>query len=377
MKNNSNVGNHILDWLNQIVKDVCYLCSMGIFITVFFQASVALAEDELAILETQCGPTWDVQDVEQYDGTLGVSQSWVDERENPVGYHVDMGCSGTLISEDLFLSAGHCGYQVNHTVRFNYQNDKLGNPKSTQDYSVVEVVEQENNSNWDYAIVRLEGKPGKKFGFAQIIDRDPITGSPVTLIGHPSGVPKVIHSADVVGNQSNWLQYTVDTAGGSSGSGVLTSDGYLVGVHTNGGCNTTNPIGSNSGMRISRILDHSYTLQKLIHLSVLSAPRDFDGDGAIDIMKIWKNGSRMYSDVHLSTGDQFGMHRWASGQGGMWANMQWFPGDFDGDGQTDLMKIWKSGGRMYSDVHLSTGDQFEMHRWASGQGGMWDQMLWF
>src|SRR5512145_1979055 len=75
---------------------------------------------------SKCGGTWNLQHVESYDGTLGVSESFVDLHERPVGLHLQSNmpnCTGTLISRNLFLSAGHCSYAVNETVRFNYQRD--------------------------------------------------------------------------------------------------------------------------------------------------------------------------------------------------------------------------------------------------------------
>ncbi len=213
--------------------------------------------------ESQCGPTWDVQDVEQYDGTLGVSVDWVERHEGAVGYQVFPGCTGTLISEDLFISAGHCGYGVGDTVRFNYQDDPSGNPRPTSDFSVVEVVEQEDNINWDYAIVRLDGDPGEEFGYARLADRDEDIGDTVAIMQHPAGVPKVIHTGPVFDysspNGANWFRHQVDTTNGSSGSGILTTDGFLVGVHTSAGCDP-----GNSAMRITSLIDHSPTLQDVL-----------------------------------------------------------------------------------------------------------------
>src|SRR5262249_30051486 len=71
-----------------------------------------------------------------------------------------------------------------------------------------------------------------------------------------------------------------------------------------------------------------------------------DGDGKIDVAKVCNGmsprGKLMSADVHHSTGSSFVMQRWATGQGG-WVstnasagNSQWFTGDFNGDGKTDL-----------------------------------------
>lgn len=78
-----------------------------------------------ALLESICGATDDSQPVEQYGGTLGVTTTFVAAHQSPVGQlqwnnnlaalYTSPGnvsgvrwCTGTLISNDLFLSAGHC-----------------------------------------------------------------------------------------------------------------------------------------------------------------------------------------------------------------------------------------------------------------------------
>jgi hypothetical protein len=80
---------------------------------------------------------------------------------------------------------------------------------------------------------------------------------------------------------------------------------------------------------------------------------DFNGDGKMDMMKEWDSNGKLNADVHISTGGQFEYQRWATGQGGYSDTMQWFVGDFNGDGKTDLMKVWNNNGKITADVHVS------------------------
>jgi V8-like Glu-specific endopeptidase len=245
-----------------------------------------LAEQSFLLSETQCDATWEVQDVERYDGTLGVSRAFVAAHERRVG-HLERGCSGTLISDDLFLSAGHCTYVVGDMVRFDYQNDAAGNPRVPVRFRVSQVVEQQDVADWDYAIVRLEGTPGREFGHASIAPVDPPANSTVAIIGHPNSIPKIVDAGPITsgsGLSSNFLRHRVDTDPGSSGSGILTPDGQLIGIHTDGGCTTTG--GENKGMRLSRLIPHSATLQVLSRSRVAWRHTD----GRVALWRVEANG---------------------------------------------------------------------------------------
>lgn len=268
----------------------------------------AEAEREYAaILESQCGATDDSQPVEQYDGSLGVTTAFVDANQPMVGqlqWNSDLGdiydnagnvsgvrwATGTLISNDLFLTAGHNFDQTgggwtrprdnatgstippteiatNMHVNFDFQVDPSGNPRPEQEFPVLELVEY-RMGGLDFAIVRLGGNPGATFGSAQISTTDATTGAVACIIGHPAGVPKRVEAGPVTDLHGDQIGYNdIDTLGGNSGSAILLgSNGRIVGVHTNGGCTVSDPnsdTSHNHGVRITSILAQSPTLQSL------------------------------------------------------------------------------------------------------------------
>ncbi len=213
-------------------------------------------------LETQCGSTSELQNVERYDGTLGVSRDFVNDYEPPVVFF-PVGCSGTMISKDLVLTAGHCQIAAGDTARFNFQNDPFGNPRPVTDFTVDSVVEQKDDGE-DYEIVRLKpnftlGDAGAAFGWMRISRTDPAAGDTLAIIGHPSALPKMIEAGTQFSSPAGWkaweMTYSdIDTLPGNSGSGVLSwVQNALVGVHTDGGCTSSG--GANRGQRMRWLVE--------------------------------------------------------------------------------------------------------------------------
>jgi hypothetical protein len=256
--------------------------------------------------EGPCGVD-DSQDVEFYNpnrpGTLGIPKMFVDEHQPPVGniqwnwdlhvrYPDEAGtvngvrwCSGTLIAPDLFLTAGHCfepdfgtwvtprvnGVPINRPeiarnmrVNFNYQWGPEG-PRPEKAVAIVALLEDRLGDR-DYAIVQLEQDPGPPFLPARIGAKDAPQGSTICMLGHPNQLPKRVAAGHASEYQGPRIYYNdLDTAGGSSGAGLLTSEGFLCGIHTNGGCGLQT--GQNHGYRIESLIEISPILQGLVEES--------------------------------------------------------------------------------------------------------------
>lgn len=258
----------------------------------------------------------DPQDVETYDGSLGVSREFVLDFESPVGqlqWQVlngkfaltgdDQGnvsgqrwCSGALISDDLFLTAGHAFRQEFRAwkipqragmtltpneiaplmmVTFGYQKDgATGEIRPGVSYPVLGLVEtgyfpDDPASSVDYAIVRLgrdaKGKlPGKVFGILKAAQKDlSVPNARICIIQHPNRKEKKVEAGHLLQTAGGRIAYNdVGTCGGASGAPVLDeATGEIIGVHVRGG---SLPIGGfNSGTAIGAIREVSKVMAGL------------------------------------------------------------------------------------------------------------------
>lgn len=255
-------------------------CSIALAVVCAYLVGCASPTDDVGFRQGSsiCGSTIDWEDVESYSGTLGPSTDFVDRHESAVGQLYDPStsdpvCTGTLISQDLFLTAGHCDDFRSFTslqVRFNYQNDPSGTLRTPTYYDVLEEVEDENGG-LDYAILRLDGDPGDTWGYGIpsgfVVD----TGVDLTIIQHPNGLPKKVEAGQLDSViSSGWLAgnygyESIDTEGGSSGSGVLMERTHLiVAVHVTGavsGDDSCGPGDPNTGTPMIDIYDESPTIR--------------------------------------------------------------------------------------------------------------------
>lgn len=263
------------------------------------------------IQETLCGKDDNSQHVEFYNGKGVVSRAFVDQNEPHtlvLRWRDDIGkgaggiqpgtvagnrwCSASYIGNSRILTAGHCftpddgshsGWVTPYRevdgqrtylqpaelaplffAEFRYQVDgQTSQIRSPTPFPVTRLLEFKNGG-LDYSVAEIgtsvDGKsidaltPPTPLG-------NPATspdGSIIAIIQHPEGGPKKVAAGHILGRSDPWLYYDdLDTKDGASGSGVLTSDGHLIAVHTNGGCTELSPVGdvrqANAGVSIGAI----------------------------------------------------------------------------------------------------------------------------
>lgn len=85
------------------------------------------------------------------------------------------------------------------------------------------------------------------------------------IIQHPEGKPKKVEAGPLTAFKEEKIGYNdIDTLGGSSGAAIIQfPTGKIVGVHTNGGCSSTNDKSYNYGVRITSLLRVSSILRDL------------------------------------------------------------------------------------------------------------------
>jgi len=297
-------------------------------------------------LQSLCARSSRLQDVERYDGSFGVPTAFVNRHRRAVGllrwksdlvdrYRDEAGnvkgqgwCTGTLIDDDLFLTAGHCldpsntgSWKLPHekggvelrpaelarefVVQFRYEVSPDSDAPNSVNSADVLRLEEYRTEGLDYAILRLSGNPGMQNGKTRISPRDAQPGARIAILQHPAAAPMKVGAGTVARLRGSTLTYdTIDTLGGSSGAGILDAEtGKLVGVHTNGGCTKTAG-GENSGVTIRALTAVSPILQRLVDRSKDFLVGDWDNDGLGDLAVF--NDGCLYPDANRDGAPDWG-----------------------------------------------------------------------
>ena len=190
--------------------------------------------------------------------------------------------TGFLIAPDIVMTNNHVIKTKKEAqqafIEFNYELRVDGLPKNSESFTFKPDSIFITNPRLDFTIIRVEGRPGDKFGWIPLL-RDPFTitrHERVYIVQHPSGRRKEIgiHDNKTTRILQHVMRYTTDTEPGSSGATCFNRDWELVGLHHSAG--QRRPDGTfidNEAIKISSIVRY---LQSLL---------DSENNEAYDVLK--------------------------------------------------------------------------------------------
>ncbi len=157
-------------------------------------------------------------------------------------------CSGTLIAEDLLLTAGHCVPDLADCAGsawvfdYLYEADGVRAPMTADSvYRCVDVIVRPGidlDDDLDMSIVQLD-RPVVGRVPARVAPRPTLrAATPLVLAGYPNGIPLKVDAGGVVLSprtaQGDYFLASVDAFSGNSGSCVLDADFAVIGVLVSG-----------------------------------------------------------------------------------------------------------------------------------------------
>lgn len=224
---------------------------------------------------------WEAKDVKVNGGTAALTVAnfgraaglCPGERfaEQPIGAF----CSGTLVGEDLVMTAGHCltdaAKCADTKLVFGYGLKRAGDYPQTVPagdvYSCKSIISRDLDTDPgifasifnggpgpDYAVIKLDRKVAGRKPLPIHRKAKPAKGDKLFVIGHPVGLPvKVAGGAKVRdAGPKYFFKADLDTFGGNSGSAVFSASTNLIeGILVRGDVDF---ITSPAGCRISSVV---------------------------------------------------------------------------------------------------------------------------
>lgn len=192
--------------------------------------------------------------------------------------------TGFLVSPTLLLTNNHVLKDKNDALfsvaQFNYELDINLNERQTKSFRFTPERLFITDEKLDFTLVALEelatdGTKLSEFGFLPLLAQQGkvLIGEYVSVIQHPSGAPKqvAIRENKIVDIFEDYVHYSTDTLGGSSGSPVYNDQWMVIALHHAGipdpnSPDKKNPIFiCNEGIRISSIVQ--FVLNQYSNLS--------------------------------------------------------------------------------------------------------------
>jgi FG-GAP-like repeat len=192
-------------------------------------------------------------------------------------------------------------------------------------------------------------------------DGDTLSDIGIQTVSGPGSVDVLRSNGSAFGEAEDWASVAVPPPGRPAHrlNGDFDGDG-----HTDAAVVEDR----NPGQRVSVLASQGASFASPVSWGSIPAPiangtyplvGDFDGDGRMDLASVGWNSAGVNVTVLLSTGTAFQ-------PASLWAeNLKWsfsatslIPGDFNGDGKTDLAAVRQVGESLRVDVVLSEGSRF-------------------
>lgn len=155
-------------------------------------------------------------------------------------------CTGFMVNSDMIATAGHCVSESDLSSTrfvFGFDMQDATTPVVTfnadQIYKGTEIVAHKYTSTYDYTIVRVDRPITVASALPLRTEGTVAVGTPVGIIGHPSGLPKKIaFGANTLvrdNSASGYFTANMDDYAGNSGSPVFNAtDGVVEGILVRG-----------------------------------------------------------------------------------------------------------------------------------------------
>lgn len=224
-------------------------------------------------------PNW--SEVESYNGHRRGFPKDVVQRAEPA---VLTGpCSGTLIGPDIAITAAQCEIRAGNTqFHLRVQLGTSGEELIPIDTEITQVIERSYSlvSGFEYAIIRLSGKPGDRWGWTKMAAVEITKDEPLGMVHAPASTSEKFGSGDFLHHGQGGFAMTQSLHSGkaSVGAGVFDRSGFLVGVHAAGNCCESGIQGCDPGKEVgwhSSIFaawKNSARLQKLVSAWQVGGP---------------------------------------------------------------------------------------------------------
>ena len=201
------------------------------------------------------------------------------------------------------------------------------------------------------------------------------------LVSMPEPISAVVADLETGGQPDRWGTYLGGVAGGYADNqrhlgGDFDGDGHddVVRIYGTTAGNTNIDLLRSDGSSFTA-LDWGQSLGGYWGSQIYLAA-DVDGNGRDDVIRIFDDGGRVTIDALLSTGVNFWFTRWTTRVAPYRLGQQFLAGDFDGDGDDDVAQVFDDGGTTSIDVFQTAGGPApSVVRWATGDGGYWGNMF--